>query len=103
LEKENENLKVEIDALKKTFSKFSNSSEKLDNLLGMQRCVFDEAGLGYEEMNNVKIYQNFFERKQKIEKDKVEIVHIKKKNVNISCNYCDRNGHVSSFFISEMP
>ncbi|GAV58026.1 LOW QUALITY PROTEIN: zf-CCHC domain-containing protein/UBN2 domain-containing protein, partial [Cephalotus follicularis] len=58
LEKENRNLKEEIDALKKTFSKFSNSSEKLENLLGMQRCVFDKAGLGYEEMNNVKLYQN---------------------------------------------
>ncbi|GAV59474.1 LOW QUALITY PROTEIN: UBN2 domain-containing protein, partial [Cephalotus follicularis] len=49
---ENENLKLEIDALKKTFLKFSNSSDKLDNLLGLQRCVFDKAGLGYEEMNN---------------------------------------------------
>ncbi|GAV59566.1 LOW QUALITY PROTEIN: zf-CCHC domain-containing protein/UBN2 domain-containing protein, partial [Cephalotus follicularis] len=49
---ENRNLKEEIDALKKTFSKFSNNSEKLENLLGMQRCVFDKAGLGYEEMNN---------------------------------------------------
>ncbi|GAV88795.1 zf-CCHC domain-containing protein/UBN2 domain-containing protein [Cephalotus follicularis] len=55
LEKENINLKEEIEALKKTFSKFSNSSEKLENLLGMQRCVFDKAGLGYEEMNNVKL------------------------------------------------
>ncbi|GAV81330.1 zf-CCHC domain-containing protein/UBN2 domain-containing protein, partial [Cephalotus follicularis] len=52
LEEENKNLKVEVDALKKTFSKFSSSSEKLENLLGMQRCVFDKAGLGYEEMNN---------------------------------------------------
>ncbi|GAV65908.1 zf-CCHC domain-containing protein/UBN2 domain-containing protein, partial [Cephalotus follicularis] len=33
---ENEKLKLEIDALKKTFSKFSNSSDKLDNLLGLQ-------------------------------------------------------------------
>ncbi|GAV62877.1 LOW QUALITY PROTEIN: zf-CCHC domain-containing protein/UBN2 domain-containing protein, partial [Cephalotus follicularis] len=48
----NEILKVEIDALKKTFSKFSNSSEKLDKLLGLQRCVFNKAGLGYDEMNN---------------------------------------------------
>ncbi|GAV80951.1 LOW QUALITY PROTEIN: zf-CCHC domain-containing protein/UBN2 domain-containing protein, partial [Cephalotus follicularis] len=60
LEKENRNFKEEIDALKKTFSKFSNSSEKLENLLGMQRCVFDNAGLGFKEMNNVKLYQNFF-------------------------------------------
>ncbi|GAV69280.1 LOW QUALITY PROTEIN: zf-CCHC domain-containing protein/UBN2 domain-containing protein, partial [Cephalotus follicularis] len=52
LEEENKNLKVEIEALKKTFSKFSNSSEKLENLLRMQRCVFDKAGLGYEEMTN---------------------------------------------------
>ncbi|GAV57790.1 zf-CCHC domain-containing protein/UBN2 domain-containing protein [Cephalotus follicularis] len=36
LVKENKNLKEEIEALKKTFSKFSNSSEKLEKLLGMQ-------------------------------------------------------------------
>ncbi|GAV58131.1 hypothetical protein CFOL_v3_01665 [Cephalotus follicularis] len=54
LEKENESLKLEIDALKKTFLKFSNSSDKLDKLLRIQRCVFDKAGVGYDEMNNVK-------------------------------------------------
>ncbi|GAV77821.1 zf-CCHC domain-containing protein/UBN2 domain-containing protein [Cephalotus follicularis] len=95
LEKENRNLKEEIDTLKKTFSKFSNSSEKLENLLGMQRFVFDKAELGYEEMNNVKLYQNFFERKEMIEKDKVEKAHIKKKNVKISCNYCGKIEHTS--------
>ncbi|GAV82673.1 hypothetical protein CFOL_v3_26124 [Cephalotus follicularis] len=36
---ENEKLKIEIDALKKSFSIFSNSSDKLDTLLGLQRCV----------------------------------------------------------------
>ncbi|GAV91470.1 hypothetical protein CFOL_v3_34865 [Cephalotus follicularis] len=72
---ENENLKLEIDALKKIFLKFSNSSNKLDNLLGLQRCVFDKAGLGYEEMNNVKRFNNFF---------------FKKNESNIICNYCGR-------------
>ncbi|GAV72942.1 zf-CCHC domain-containing protein/UBN2 domain-containing protein, partial [Cephalotus follicularis] len=57
---ENENLKLEIDALKKTFSKFSNSCDKLDNLLGLQTCVFDKAVLGYEEMKNVIHFKNFF-------------------------------------------
>ncbi|GAV91095.1 zf-CCHC domain-containing protein/UBN2 domain-containing protein [Cephalotus follicularis] len=56
-EEENKKLKLEIDALKKTFSKFSNSSDKLDNLLGLQRCVFDKAGLGYKEMKNVKHFK----------------------------------------------
>ncbi|GAV70883.1 zf-CCHC domain-containing protein/UBN2 domain-containing protein, partial [Cephalotus follicularis] len=60
---ENEKLKIEIDALKKSFSTFSNSSAKLDNLLGLQRCVFDKAGLGYEEMKNVKHFKNFFVQK----------------------------------------
>ncbi|GAV61276.1 zf-CCHC domain-containing protein/UBN2 domain-containing protein, partial [Cephalotus follicularis] len=60
---ENEKLKLEIDALKKTFTKFSNSSDMLDNLLGLQRCVFDKAGLGYEDMNNVKYFNNFFVKK----------------------------------------
>ncbi|GAV90455.1 LOW QUALITY PROTEIN: zf-CCHC domain-containing protein/UBN2 domain-containing protein, partial [Cephalotus follicularis] len=58
--KENEKLKIEIDALKKSFSTFSNSSDKLDSLLGLQRCVFDKAGLGYEQMKNVKHFKNFF-------------------------------------------
>ncbi|GAV58255.1 zf-CCHC domain-containing protein/UBN2 domain-containing protein, partial [Cephalotus follicularis] len=60
---ENEKLKIEIDALKKSFSTFSNSSAKLDNLLGLQRCVFDKAGLGYEEIKNVKHFKNFFVKK----------------------------------------
>ncbi|GAV77381.1 hypothetical protein CFOL_v3_20852 [Cephalotus follicularis] len=92
LEEENKNLKIEIDALKKTFSKFSNSSEKLENLLGIQRCVFDKAGLGYDEMNKVKHYQNFFDRKKKIEKEEIEKDFIKKKNSFVSCG---KNGHIS--------
>ncbi|GAV90152.1 zf-CCHC domain-containing protein [Cephalotus follicularis] len=78
---ENEMLKIEIDALKKSFSTFSNSSAKLDNLLGLQRCVFDKAGLGYEEMNNVKHFNNFF---------------VKKVEPKISCNYCGRLEHIST-------
>ncbi|GAV67236.1 hypothetical protein CFOL_v3_10742 [Cephalotus follicularis] len=78
---ENEKLKIEIDALKKTFSKFSNSSNKLDNLLGLQRCVFDKAGLGYDQMNNVKHFNNFF---------------VKKVEPKICCNYCGRIGHIST-------
>ncbi|GAV72434.1 hypothetical protein CFOL_v3_15922, partial [Cephalotus follicularis] len=71
----------EIDVLKKTFSKFSNSSAKLDNLLGLQRCVFDKAGLGYEEMKNVKHFRNFF---------------VKKNEPKIVCNYCGSFGHIST-------
>ncbi|GAV69765.1 zf-CCHC domain-containing protein [Cephalotus follicularis] len=79
-EDENENLKLEIDALKKTFSKFSNSSDKLDNLLGLQICVFDKVGLSYGEMKNVKHFNNFF---------------VKKKNESkITCNYCGKQGHI---------
>ncbi|GAV90997.1 hypothetical protein CFOL_v3_34397 [Cephalotus follicularis] len=79
--KENEKLKIEIDALKKSFSTFSNSSAKLDNLLGLQRCVFDKAGLGFEEMKNVKHFNNFF---------------VKKVGPKIICNYCGRIGHIST-------
>ncbi|GAV79881.1 hypothetical protein CFOL_v3_23344 [Cephalotus follicularis] len=78
---ENEKLKIEINALKKSFSTFSNSSAKLDNLLGLQRCVFDKAGLGYEEMKNVKHFKNFF---------------VKKNEPQICCNYCGRLGHIST-------
>ncbi|GAV80801.1 hypothetical protein CFOL_v3_24261 [Cephalotus follicularis] len=78
---ENEKLKIEIDTLKKSFSIFSNSSAKLDNLLGLQRCVFDKAGLGYEEMENVKHFKNFF---------------VKKNEPQFCCNYCGRLGHIST-------
>ncbi|GAV74453.1 UBN2 domain-containing protein [Cephalotus follicularis] len=78
---EYEKLKLEIDALKKTFSKFSNSSDKFDNLPGLQMCVFDKAVLDYEEMNNVKHFNNIF-----VEKNEP-------KNV---CNYYGRSGHVST-------
>ncbi|GAV73471.1 hypothetical protein CFOL_v3_16956 [Cephalotus follicularis] len=78
---ENEKLKLEIDALKKSFSIFSNSSTKLDNLLGLQRCVFDKAGLGYDQMNNVKHFNNFF---------------VKKVEPQMCCNYCGRLGHIST-------
>ncbi|GAV87087.1 hypothetical protein CFOL_v3_30513 [Cephalotus follicularis] len=80
-EEENKKLKLEIDALKKTFSKFTNSSDKLDNLLGIQRCVFDKDGLGYEEMKNIKHFKNFF---------------VKKNEPKISCNYCGRLRHIST-------
>ncbi|GAV63046.1 hypothetical protein CFOL_v3_06568 [Cephalotus follicularis] len=79
--KENEKLKIEINALKKSFSTFSNNSDKLDNLLGLQRCVFDKAGLGYEQMKNVKHFKNFF---------------VKKVEPQIVCNYCGKLGHVST-------
>ncbi|GAV91925.1 zf-CCHC domain-containing protein [Cephalotus follicularis] len=78
---ENEKLKIEIDTLKKSFSTFSNSSAKLDNLLGLQRCVFDKAGLGYEEMKNVKHFKNSF---------------VKKNEPKIVYSYCGRLGHVST-------
>ncbi|GAV80046.1 hypothetical protein CFOL_v3_23508 [Cephalotus follicularis] len=78
---ENEKLKIEIDALKKSFSIFSNSSAKLDNLLGLQRCVFDKAGLGFEEMKNVKHFKNFF---------------VKKNEPQFCCNYCGRLGHITN-------
>ncbi|GAV69484.1 hypothetical protein CFOL_v3_12985 [Cephalotus follicularis] len=84
LEKENETLKVEIDALKKTFSKFSNSSEKLDNLFGLQRCVFNKAALGYDEMNNVKNFQKYIEKKDN-----------KKTSSSMACTYCNKNGHTT--------
>ncbi|GAV80299.1 LOW QUALITY PROTEIN: UBN2 domain-containing protein, partial [Cephalotus follicularis] len=51
LKEENEKLKI-VDALQKSFSTFSNSSKKLKNLLALQRCVFNKAGLGYDELNN---------------------------------------------------
>ncbi|GAV65755.1 hypothetical protein CFOL_v3_09269 [Cephalotus follicularis] len=62
----------------------------------MQRCVSDNAGLGYEEMNNIKHYQNLFERKEMIENNTVEKIPTKKKAVKITCEYCGKIGHTSS-------
>ncbi|GAV72952.1 hypothetical protein CFOL_v3_16440 [Cephalotus follicularis] len=77
---ENEKLKIEIDALKKSFSTFSNNSVKLDNLLGFQRCIFDKAGLGFEEMKNVKHFKNFFVKNEP----------------KIVFNYCGKLGHITT-------
>ncbi|GAV91969.1 zf-CCHC domain-containing protein [Cephalotus follicularis] len=63
LEKENQELKLEIDALRKTFSKIYCSSDKRDRLLGIQRCVFDRAGLGFDDMNKVKHFDKVLNRK----------------------------------------
>ncbi|GAV78186.1 hypothetical protein CFOL_v3_21654 [Cephalotus follicularis] len=80
LEKENSELKIEIGALKKTFSKFSESSNKMDKLLGMQHCIFDKVGLGFDEMNKVQHFNKLLDRK--------------KKNV-VNCNFCEKFGHSS--------
>ncbi|GAV86413.1 hypothetical protein CFOL_v3_29844 [Cephalotus follicularis] len=80
LEKENLDLKSEIDALKRTFSKFSSSNDKMDKLLGMQRCVFDRVGLGFDEMNKVKHFDKFLDRKKKV----------------MNCNFCGKVGHITS-------
>ncbi|GAV57089.1 zf-CCHC domain-containing protein [Cephalotus follicularis] len=80
LEKDKSELKMEIDALKKTFSKFFDSSNKLDKLLGMQCCLFDKSGLGFHEMNKVQHFNKLLDRK---------------KNV-INFNYCGNFGHLSS-------
>ncbi|GAV80083.1 zf-CCHC domain-containing protein [Cephalotus follicularis] len=79
LEKENIELKIEIDALKKTFSKIFYCSNKLDKLLGMQHCVFDKTGFGFDEMNKVQHLNKLRDRKNNV----------------INCNYCGKFGHVS--------
>ncbi|GAV66688.1 hypothetical protein CFOL_v3_10198 [Cephalotus follicularis] len=79
-EKENYELKIKIDALKKTFSKFSDSSNKLDKLLGMQCCVFDKIGSGFDEMNKVQHFNKLLDRKKNM----------------VNCNYCEKFGHVST-------
>ncbi|GAV62606.1 zf-CCHC domain-containing protein, partial [Cephalotus follicularis] len=86
---ENEKLKIEVDVVKKTFSKSSNSSHKLDRLLGVQRCVFNRVGLGFDEMNKVVHFKILVDRKKD---DNV----VKKKINNVSCNVCGKIGHVSS-------
>ncbi|GAV69684.1 hypothetical protein CFOL_v3_13185, partial [Cephalotus follicularis] len=80
LEKENLELNIEINALKKTLSRFSNCSNKLDKLLGMQRCVFDKAGLGFDEMNKVQHFNKLLDRNKNM----------------VNCNYCGKFGHVST-------
>ncbi|GAV83499.1 hypothetical protein CFOL_v3_26946 [Cephalotus follicularis] len=47
-------------------------------------CVFNQAGIGYDEINNVKHFQKYLEKKD-----------IKKTSSSITCNYCNRNGHTT--------
>ena len=47
LEMENGALKDKVKGLTNSLIKFTNGRDNLDKLLGMQRCVFDKAGLGY--------------------------------------------------------
>ncbi|GAV63141.1 zf-CCHC domain-containing protein, partial [Cephalotus follicularis] len=65
-----------------TFSKFFTSSDKLDRLLGVQRCVFDRAGLGFNKLNTVKHFEILLDRK------KIDNV--------VSCKFCGKNGHIPS-------
>ncbi|GAV71420.1 zf-CCHC domain-containing protein [Cephalotus follicularis] len=77
--KENESLKIEIDNLKKTFSNFSNSCEKLERLLGMQRCVFDKAGLGYDEMIMLSTIKISLKERKRLKKIRLRKKLLKRK------------------------
>ena len=57
---ENENLKDKVEDLTNSLTKFTNGRDNLDKLLGMQRCVSDKAGLGYNQVDNQKDYKSFF-------------------------------------------
>ncbi|KAM7481240.1 hypothetical protein LguiB_005823 [Lonicera macranthoides] len=77
---ENVKLKVQVDDLTNSLAKFTKGKDNLDKLLGMQRCVFDKAGLGYNQIDNQKDYKNFF---------KTYTPH----NPTNLCSFCGRNTH----------
>ena len=53
-------------------------------MLGIHRCVFDKAGLGYTLENQQKMYKNFFASTQK------------NSSPFLTCFYCDKKGHSAS-------
>ena len=55
---ENEALKDKVENLTNSLIKFTNGKDNLDKLLGMQMCVFDKAGLCYNQIDNQKDYNN---------------------------------------------
>ena len=77
---EKEKLKDQVKDLTNSLTKFTNGKENLDKLLGVQRCVFDKAGLGYNQLDNQKEYKNFF---------KTYTPH----DPTYLCSHCGRNTH----------
>jgi len=73
--------KKEIEDLKIALSKFTLGKNNLDIIFGKQRCVFDEAVLGYNPENEQKMHKNFFASTQKAS------------SPMLTCFYCGKNNH----------
>jgi len=74
----------EIKDLKNSLSKFIVGKNNLDIILGKQRCVFDEARLGYRPDKQQKLYKKFFASNQK------------NSSPFLTCFYCRKKGHGAS-------
>ncbi len=75
---ENEKLKLEVKDLTSCLEKFVNGKKNLNMLLGSQRWMYDKAGIGYNENDNEKSFENY------------------SKNMgNSLCTYCGRHTHFS--------
>ena len=53
----------EIKDLKNSLAKFSIGKNNLDVILGKQRCVFDEARIGYKPEKHLRTKQNHITEK----------------------------------------
>ena len=76
--------KEEIEDLKIALAKFTLGKNNIDIIFGKQRCVFDEAELGYNPKNQQKMHKNFFVSTQKAS------------SPLLTCFYCGKNDHSAS-------
>jgi len=78
---ENAILKNEVKHLRNDLTHFIKSTETFQKIMGSQKGMTDQTGVGFDISKNQKIYENYFIP----EKDKLK------------CSFCDKNGHIESF------
>ncbi|XP_073224711.1 uncharacterized protein [Cicer arietinum] len=82
LQTENVQLKNENELLKTDLLNFIKATETFHNIMGSQIGIFDKAGLGFNQTQKTKLYENFFVPERKEEKCKTR------------CSYCRKLGHL---------
>ena len=87
LTKERDELRSKNLDIEKINYNFVQGSENLKKLLGLQRCVYDKAGIGYDPNEKQKSFKNIFVKEP-------QVTH-----PHITCHYCSKVGH----YISSCP
>ena len=66
LTKERDELKVKNLDIERINNNFVNGSENLKKFLGLQRCVYDKAGIGYDPNEKQKSFKNIFVKEPQV-------------------------------------